>query len=99
MNWKIFLLKFLRNVVVGLVIGMVALSIFGYLLAGKEGAANMTYWGLALGLLGGFASGIGVLFEAGYWGRGENIQNLPEWNWFVKKDEERKNSPRQGKVH
>lgn len=88
------LLKFLRNVIVGLVIGVVALSIFGYLLAGKEGAVNMAYWGIALGLLGSFASGIGVLFEAGYWGRGENIQNLPEWNWFVKKEEERKNSPR-----
>ena len=99
MNWKIFFLKFLRNVVLGLVFGVLSLSIFGYLLAGKEGAVNMAYWGIALGLLGGFASGIGVLFEAGYWGKGENIQNLPEWNWFVKKDEERKNSPRYEILH
>ena len=55
MNWKIFFLKFLRNVGVGLVFGVVSLSIFGYLLGGKEGAINMMYWGIALGLLGGFA--------------------------------------------
>ena len=41
MNWKIFLLKFLRNVILGVVFGVVALGIFGYLLAGKEGAVNM----------------------------------------------------------
>ena len=90
MNWKIFLLMFLRNVVLGLAFGVFSLSIFGYLLAGKEGAINMAYWGIALGLLGGFASGIGVLLESGYWGKGENIQNFPEWDWFVKKDEDHK---------
>jgi hypothetical protein len=87
-NWKIFFIRFLRNVLMGVVMGVVSLGIFGYLLAGKEGAINMTYWGLALGLLGGFASGIGVLFEAGYWGKGENIQNFPEWNWFIKKEDD-----------
>ena len=94
MNWKIFVFQFLRNVVLGVLIGVFALSLFGYLLAGKEGAVNMAYWGVALGLLGGFASGIGVLFEANYWGKGENIQNLPEWNWFIKQEDDPKNSPR-----
>lgn len=94
MNWKIFLLKFLRNVILGVVFGIVSLSIFGYLLAGKEGAVNMAYWGVVLGLLGGFASGIGVIYEARFWGEGENVEKFPEWNWFVKKDDNRKNSPR-----
>ena len=90
MDWKIFLLKFLRNVMLGMVFGAVVLGIFGYMLAGTEGAVNGAYWGLALGLIGGFASGIGVFYEASYWGKGENVQKLPEWNWFVKKPEQKK---------
>ena len=84
MNWKIFFIKFLRNLVLGVVMGVVLLGGFGYLLAGKEGLVNMAYWGVALGLLGGFSSGLGIIFEAKFWGAG-NYQILPEWNWFIKK--------------
>lgn len=68
MNWKTFFLRFLRNVVLGILFGVVALGAFGYFLAGKEGMINMAYWGVALGLIGGFWAGLGVLFEAKVWG-------------------------------
>ena len=84
MNWKIFFIKFLRNLVLGVIMGVVLLGGFGYLLAGKEGLVNMAYWGVALGLLGGFSSGLGIIFEAKFWEAG-NYQILPEWNWFIKK--------------
>jgi len=88
MNWKIFFLKFFRNLVLGVVIGVVVLGIFGYLLAGKEGMINMAYWGVALGLIGGFSSGLGIIFEAKFWGEG-NYKIFPEWNWFVKKSDDK----------
>jgi len=82
MDWKIFFIKFIRNIVIGLILGG-----FEYLLAGREGLGNMTYWGIALGLIGGFSSGIGLIFEAHYWGEG-NYKVFPEWNWFIKKSED-----------
>lgn len=90
MDWKIFFLKFFRNVVLGVVFGVVLLGVFGYFLAGREGMINMAYWGVALGLIGGFGAGIGVLFEAKVWGDGKNIPMLPEWNWFIKKQNDEK---------
>jgi hypothetical protein len=87
MNWKIFLLKFLRNVVIGVILGIVILGSFGFLLGGREGLVNMVYWGIALGLIGGFSSGIGIIFEAKFWGEG-NYKIFPEWNWFVKKSDD-----------
>ena len=89
MNWKIFLIKFLRNLVLGVIIGVVLLGGFGFLLSGKEGLVNMVYWGVALGLLGGFSSGLGIIFEAKYWGEG-NYRVFPEWNWFIKKPKDEK---------
>ena len=89
MNWKIFFIKFLRNLVLGVIMGVVLLGGFGYLLAGMEGLVNMAYWGVALGLMGGFSSGLGILFEAKFWEEG-NYQILPEWNWFIKKPKDRK---------
>jgi hypothetical protein len=90
MSWKIFLIKFFRNLVIGILFGVVALGAFGYFLAGREGMINMAYWGVALGLIGGFWAGIGVLFEARVWGDGRNISMFPEWNWFVKKSDDEK---------
>lgn len=87
MNWKPFLFKFLRNVVLGVVFSIVLLGAFGYLLGGREGLVNMVYWGIALGLIGGFFSGIGVMFEAGFWEKG-NFRIFPEWNWFIKKSDD-----------
>ena len=90
MDWKFFFFKFFRNLMLGILFGVLALGGFGYFLAGKEGMINMAYWGLALGLLGGFWAGIGVFFEAKVWGDGKNIAMFPEWNWFVKKSDENK---------
>ena len=90
MNWKTFVIKFFRNLVLGILFGVVVLGAFGYFLAGREGMINMAYWGVALGLIGGFSTGVGVLFEAKMWGDGRNISMLPEWNWFVKKSEDEK---------
>jgi hypothetical protein len=89
MNWKTFFVKFLRNVVLGVILGVVLLGGFGYLLSGREGMINMAYWGLALGLIGGFSSGLGILFEAKFWGEG-NYRILPEWDWFTKKSNDEK---------
>jgi len=89
MNWKIFFIKFLRNMVLGMIMGVVLLGGFGYLLAGKEGLVNMAYWGVALGLIGGFSSGLGIIFEAKFWEQG-NYQIFPEWNWFIKKSKDEK---------
>ena len=85
MEWKIFFLKFFRNVVLGVVLGTVALALFGYLLAGKEGAINGAYWGAILGLISGFFSGITIL--ARFWGNDGNYEKFPEYNWFIKKED------------
>lgn len=92
MNWKTFFLKFLRNLVIGVLLGVVLLGIFGYLLGGREGLVNMVYWGVALGLIGGFSAGLGMIFEAKFWGGDGNYKLFPEWNLFVKKadDEDKK---------
>ena len=87
MNWKIFFIKFVRNVILGVIAGVLLLGVFGYILAGREGMINMAYWGVALGLIGGFSSGLGIIFEAKFWGDG-NYKIFPEWNWFVKKSDD-----------
>lgn len=87
MNWKIFFIKFVRNVILGVIAGVLLLGVFGYILAGREGMINMAYWGVALGLIGGFSSGLGIIFETKFWGDG-NYKIFPEWNWFVKKSDD-----------
>jgi len=92
MNWKLFFFRFFRNLVVGLVLGIVILGGLGYLLAGTEGLINMVYWGMALGLMGGFSSGLGMIFQAKFWSEDGNYKIFPEWNLFVKRsndDQER----------
>ena len=84
MEWKIFFLKFFQNVVLGIVLGTLALGLFGYLLAGKEGAINGAYWGAVLGLIGGFFSGFTIL--ARFWGNADNYEKFMEYNWFIKKE-------------
>ena len=92
MNWKTFLLKFFRNLVIGIVTSVAILSLLGYLLAGREGLINMMYFGLLIGVLGGFLSSLGLIVEANFWGKKGNYQFFPEWNWFIKKsdDEDKK---------
>jgi len=88
MDWKTFFLKFFRNLVISIVLCIFVLGIFGYLLGGTEGLINMAYWGLGLGLLGGFSWGIGMIFEAKFWGGEGNYKFLPEWSWFIKKPDD-----------
>jgi hypothetical protein len=52
MTGRISILKFLLILVGGTLFGGLALGIFGFLLAGKEGFVNMATWGLAIGFLG-----------------------------------------------
>jgi hypothetical protein len=92
MDWKIFLLKFIRNIVISVILCIVILGALGFLLGGTVGLVNMMYWGLVLGLLGGFSWGLGMIFQANFWGREGNYKMFPEWNWFIKKsdDEDKK---------
>lgn len=92
MDWKKFLLKFFRNVVLGVVFSVLILGAFGYLLGGKDGFVNMAYWGIALGLIGGFFSGVGVMFEAEFWNKDSHYKIFPEWSWFIKKSDDNKKS-------
>lgn len=67
MTGRISVLKFLLTIVGGTLFGGLALGIFGFLLAGKEGFVNMVSWGLAIGFLGSISSGFAVLVSAHYW--------------------------------
>ena len=87
MDWKMFLVKFLRNMVVGTLLTVTVLGLIGYLLGGMAGLTNMALWGLALGLLGSFSSGLAMIVSAKYWGVADNYQFHPLWNWFVKKSD------------
>lgn len=89
MNWKTFLIKFLRNVLVSVILCVGILGLMGYLLGGQAGLVNMVYWGLILGLLGGFSWGIGMIFEAKFWGGEGNYKLFPDWNWFIKKSDDK----------
>ncbi len=88
MNWKIFFLKFFRNILLGVFLSALALGVFGYLVGGPVGLANGAYWGAVLGLIAGFFSGFTLLFD--FWGGPGNYQFFPEYHWFVKKEEEKK---------
>jgi hypothetical protein len=88
MNWKIFFLKFFRNILFGVFLGALALGIFGYLVGGQAGLVNGAYWGAILGLIGGFFSGTTLFFK--FLGQPGNYQYFPEYNWFIKRDEEKK---------
>ncbi|MEN8173870.1 MAG: hypothetical protein ABFS03_13445, partial [Chloroflexota bacterium] len=66
MDWKKFFIVFLRNLILSIGLAIIILGVFGYLVAGKEGLVNGATWGLILGLVGGFSSGLMVLPK--YWG-------------------------------
>ena len=90
MNWKTFLRKFFRNLVISIVACGVILGLLGYLLAGREGLINMMNFGLIIGVIGGFLSG-GVIIATNFWGKKGSYMFLPEWNWFIKNsDDERR---------
>lgn len=88
MNWKTFFLKFFRNLVISVVLCVAVLGLLGYLVGGTVGLVNMMNWGLVLGLLGGFSFGIGMIFQAKFWGGEGNYKMFPEWNWFIKKSDD-----------
>lgn len=88
MKWKTFFILFFRNLVISVVFSVGLLGLLGYLLGGTVGLVNMMYWGLGLGLLGGFSFGIGMIFQAKFWGGEGNYKMFPEWNWFIKKSDD-----------
>lgn len=67
MTGRISIFKFLLTVVGGTLFGGLALGIFGFLLAGKEGFVNMVSWGLALGFLGSISMGFAMIVGAHFW--------------------------------
>lgn len=89
MNWLKFLKLFLRNLIVFTALSTLLLGGFGYLLSGREGFVNLAYWGLILGLLGSVSSGMGMIFSAKYWEAG-NYDKNPDWAWFIKKEEDKR---------
>jgi hypothetical protein len=88
MNWKTFILRFLRCVVISVVLCVGVLSLPGYLFGGMAGLVNMMYWGLTLGLLGGFSWGIGMIIEAKFWGGDGKYELFPLANWFIKNSDD-----------
>jgi hypothetical protein len=90
MRGNIAVFKFLRFVLIGTVLTTVVLGGFGYLLAGREGMLNLGAWGIALGLLGSFSSGIAMLVQAHYWtGYSERFGKY----WFKKESEGENHKP------
>jgi hypothetical protein len=83
MDWKKFLLKLLRNLLIFTAASTIIMGGIGYLLAGKEGLVNSLILGFVFGLVGSLMfSGIQVSadFWSGYAGRyGE---------WYIKKETE-----------
>jgi len=43
MDWKTFLVKFLRNLVIGTLLAVTISGLIGFLLGGKDGFVNMIY--------------------------------------------------------
>jgi hypothetical protein len=68
MDWKKFIILFLRNVIIATALTGAIFGAIGFLLAGKEGFVNLATWGLLLGLIGGFSGGLAMLVSAKYWG-------------------------------
>jgi hypothetical protein len=84
MDWKIFLLRFVRNLIVFTLLSTLVLSGFGYLLGGREGMLNMAAWGVALGVLGSVSGGMAMLLNAHIWtGYSSRIGD-----WMFKKQSE-----------
>jgi hypothetical protein len=67
MTGRISIVKFPLILVGGTLFGGLALGIFGFLLAGKEGFVNMASWGLAIGFLGSISTGFAMLVSTHFW--------------------------------
>ena len=85
MDWKKFLLLFLRNMIIGTALGGLVLGGIGFLLAGREGFVNMATWGLLLGFLGSISTGFAMLVSANYW---TGYARRYGKSWFKKISEE-----------
>ncbi|HSL30616.1 MAG TPA: hypothetical protein VK900_15555 [Anaerolineales bacterium] len=84
MDWKMFIIRFVRNLIVFTLLSTLVLGGFGYLLAGQEGFLNLAAWGVALGLLGSVSSGFAMLLNAHIWTG--YASRAGEW-WFKKEAE------------
>jgi len=67
MTGRVSIAKFLLTIVGGTLFGGIALGLFGFLLAGKEGFLNMVSWGLAIGFIGSTSTGFAMLISAHFW--------------------------------
>lgn len=81
MDWKIFIIRFVRNLILFTGLSTLVMGGFGYLLAGREGFFNLAAWGVALGLLGSVSSGLALLLNAHIWTG--YASRAGEW-WFQK---------------
>jgi len=66
MRWDRKIGKILFVLVGGVAIGALAIGLFAFLVAGKEGLVNGLIWGAVLGLVGG-GSATGHLIYTYYW--------------------------------
>lgn len=84
MDWKLFVIRFVRNLIVFTALSTLVMGGFGYLLAGKEGFLNLVAWGVALGLLGSVSSGLALLLNAHIWAGYSSRAG----GWWFKKEAE-----------
>lgn len=90
MDWRKFILRFLRNTIVFTILSTLVLGGLGYLLAGQEGFLNLAAWGVALGLLGSVSSGMAMLLDAHIW-TGYSSR-IGEWRFKKEAEGEEKKS-------
>ena len=83
MNWRNFLLTYLRNLVLTLVIAGAILGTLGYNWAGVEGLKNALSWALVFTLFSAPFSAL-ALIQRKYWGDFAGRYST----WFVKKETE-----------
>ena len=73
MDWKKFILVFLRNIILMVLFAACFLGAIGYLLAGVEGFRNGFFWGAALSFVGGLPAVATMMFAKIGGGYAQNI--------------------------
>lgn len=84
MTTRISVLKFLRNLVAGTVLGGLGLGILGFLFAGGQGFINLARLGLIIGFVGSFSLGFTTFSVLHIFT--ECVQKYGSW-WFKKESE------------
>lgn len=84
MNWPKFFIRYFMNILSGAAVGVIALGVLGWILAGKQGLSNGVNLGLLFGLLAGLTVGALLALNTRYWG--DFAGRLA--GWWVKHREE-----------